>query len=205
VVIFPVLFAFLIHLKLVNYTVVFMPVVAIAAAWGSVRLWRWVRSANPFRWALPMLAMLLAAITVEGATRIAALEAAARTTTPYYTYIDQVRRHLPTGASVLGPHTYWFGLEDFKYRSLIVPLSWTDSGNEPRPFTFEEGLEKIAPEIVLIDQGMREYFSVAGRDHWDGFNRWLERHNGRLIGEVDDQTYGLMEIFQVRYESKDSR
>jgi 4-amino-4-deoxy-L-arabinose transferase-like glycosyltransferase len=198
-IIFPILFAFLITLKLVNYTVVFMPMAAIAGGWGGVRVWSWARNAHRFRWALPVLVLLLAAIVVEGATRIAALEAAAKTTTPYYSYISRVREYLPGGARVLASHNYWFGLEDFNYRSFIVPLGWTDLRNEPRPLAFEEGLEQIAPDVVLIDRGTREYFAGAGSDHLEGFHRWLGRHQGQLVGQVDDQTYGLMEIYQVKY------
>ena len=207
-IVFPLLFAALIRLKLVNYTVAFVPIGAIAAAWGSVTLWTWLGRTPWSRWAHRALALLLAAVLAEGATRIVALEAAASTTTPYYAYIGQVRRFIPPGARVLGLHTYWFGLEDFDYRSWVVPLAWTDPANEPAPLPFDAALERVAPDIVLLDQRMRAYFAkpaYRGQENAARFSQWLLRHDGRLIGRVDDATYGLMEIYQVRRSSAGRR
>ena len=207
-IVFPLLFAALIRLKLVNYTVAFVPIGAIAAAWGSVTLWTWLGRTPWSRWAHPALALLLAAALAEGAMRIVALEVAASTTTPYYAYIGQVRRFIPPGARVLGLHTYWFGLEDFDYRSWVVPLAWTDPSNEPAALTLDAALERVAPDIVLVDQRMREYFAAPayrGQENAARFSQWLLRHDGRLIGRVDDATYGLMEIYQVRRSSAGRR
>ncbi len=198
--VFPLLFALLIRLKLVNYTVAFAPLGAIAAAWGGVTCWAWLGRTGQ-RWARPALALLLAAVLAEGAARVAALERAASTTTPYYSYIAQVRRFIPPGARVLGLHNYWFGLEDFDYRSFAVPLAAASPGHEQSALGFERGLEQVAPDIVLVDQQMREYFAESagnGEQTPAQFARWLSRHQGTLAGRVEDPTYGLMEIYRVR-------
>ncbi len=59
----PTLFALLIYLKLVNYTLVELPLFALAIAWLATRLWR-----QPGRPALvrPLLAALLVAVVAEG-------------------------------------------------------------------------------------------------------------------------------------------
>jgi len=46
---------------------------------------------------------------------------------------------------------------------------------------------------------MRDYFnSPEVRADRDRFNSWLEQHAGRVIGQVDDPTYGLIEVYQVQ-------
>jgi hypothetical protein len=101
---------------------------------------------------------------------------------------------------VLGLHNYWFGLEDFDYRSFLVPLSWTDPRNEPRRLPLDEALESVAPDVVLMDPRMRAYFSTVAASNDEvptRFAKWLQRHRGRMIGSVDNPTYGLIEVYQV--------
>jgi len=184
----PVLFALSIKLKLVNYALVEQPLFALAIAWGTRALWLFRRS-----WARPLIAILAVAVVLEGAVQFVRLEQAAQTTTPYQTFIAQVRQYVPPGARVLGLHTYWFGLQDFDYRSFLVPLNWADEG-----LPLDEGLARVAPDVVLVDARMREYFNspeVAGDRA--RFTLWLDQHGGTMIGRVDDPTYGLMEVYRV--------
>ena len=76
--VFPVLFALMILLKLANYLVTLIPLGAVIAAWGSISLWRWAGRDGKWRWVQAVLMALLLAVTAEGLTRIAALEAAAK-------------------------------------------------------------------------------------------------------------------------------
>lgn len=140
--------------------------------------------------------LVLAAVVVEGTSRVVALETAAMTTTPYDTLVRRVARYIPRDARVLALHNYWIGLQDHDYRSFLVPLSWMDDDTGLRPMSFDEGLEKVAPDVVLVDQRMRAYFAEAD-DVRSRFYDWLRRHDGQLIGQVDDPTYGLMEIYRV--------
>ncbi len=184
----PVLFALSIKLKLVNYALVEQPLFALAIAWGTRALWLFRRS-----WARPLIAILAVAVVLEGAVQFVRLEQAAQTTTPYQTFIAQVRQYVPPGARVIGLHTYWFGLQDFDYRSFLVPLNWADEG-----LPLDEGLARVAPDVVLVDARMREYFNspeVAGDRA--RFTLWLDQHGGTMIGRVDDPTYGLMEVYRV--------
>src|SRR5205085_4505826 len=170
-------------LKLVNYTVTVAPIGATAAAWGGICLWTRLGVARRFGRLRVVLAALLLAVVSEGAVSIATLEAAAASTTPYYVYIGQVRRYLPEGAHVLGLHNYWFGLEDFEYLDITVPLAWA-SNWEAQPLSFDQALDRAAPDAVLVDQRIRAYFDL---DHEKStlFQAWLNRHDGHLIGRVD--------------------
>jgi hypothetical protein len=57
----------------------------------------------------------------------------------------------------------------------------------------------VAPDVVLLDAKMRDYFNSPEIDvDRDRFLRWLGAHDGRLIASIDDPTYGLMEVYAVR-------
>jgi 4-amino-4-deoxy-L-arabinose transferase-like glycosyltransferase len=185
----PLLFALLIHLKLANYLLTIIPVFAIVSAWGTRSLWARLR-ARKWLAAQVIVGSLLIASLFEGVSRLIVLEQAAARLTPYYTFIERVRRFIPNGARVLGLHNYWFGLEDFDYRSFVVPFMWQASTGLP----LVEGLEQINPDIVLIDDRMREALQSEAAAQ---LQAWLSRHAGHLIESIDDPTYGLMEVYQV--------
>ncbi|MCC7355131.1 MAG: glycosyltransferase family 39 protein [Anaerolineae bacterium] len=201
-VVLPLLFAVLIHHKFVNYLVAMVPIATMAAAWGSITFWDWLLGRRDrLRWVRWAAVALLVAVVVEGATRIAVLNSAATTTTPYHVYMNKVRGYVPPGARVLGLQTYWLGWEEYDYRSFAVPIFWTYPWYEPRPQAFDEGLERIAPDYVLLDEKMRLYFADNARDggnHAALFGQWLQRHDGQLVGRVEDATYGRMDIYSVR-------
>jgi hypothetical protein len=197
-VLLPALMALLIFLKLSNYLVLFTPVWCLALAWGGVTLWDRLARARPglraMRW---LLAALLLATVFEGVTRLAALETAAAGTTPYPAFIQQVRRWLPPGSRVLGLHNYWLGLEDYDYRSFAVPILWTDPAYTSPPLTFDAALSRVAPDVILLDAHLRDYFTHH-RDQEAALTAWLAQHNGRLAASIEDSTYGALDIYWVQ-------
>ncbi|MBV9359333.1 MAG: hypothetical protein JO023_27805 [Chloroflexi bacterium] len=190
----PTLFALLIYLKLVNYTLVELPLFALAIAWLATRLWR-----QPGRPALvrPALAALLLALVAEGGVALASLERTATVTTPYPSFIARVRQAIPPGARIVALHTYWFGLEDHDVRSFLVPITWADPLSQLPPVPLGAGLDRIAPDVVLLDPRLHDYFATDGARDGAQFQRWLERHHARLIDQIDDPTYGRMDVYQV--------
>jgi 4-amino-4-deoxy-L-arabinose transferase-like glycosyltransferase len=183
----PVLFAVFIKLKLVNYTLVELPLFALAVAWGIRASWAFYR-------ARAVLTAVTAAVLIEGGMSLVRLDAAAASTTRYPTFVSEIRAYLPTGARVLGLHSYWIGLEDFDYRSFLVPLNWADEG-----LPLDQGLSRVAPDIVLLDARMRAYFDgpEVSSDH-DRLYGWLGQHAAQVVGRIDDATYGLMEVYRVQ-------
>jgi hypothetical protein len=179
----PVLFALLLRLKLVNYTLTFQPVLAIAAAWGVLEAFRRL----PARGRL-LGGVVALAVVAEGVGRLALL--GSLPATPYATFIARVHRTIPAGARVVGLHNYWFGFEDTDYRSFVVPLAWMDPGGLP----LDQGLDRLAPDAVLLDDRMRTYLSYDPRAR-AGFEAWLTTSGARLADQVDDPTYGLMQIY----------
>ncbi|MBV9325790.1 MAG: glycosyltransferase family 39 protein, partial [Chloroflexi bacterium] len=69
-VLFPVLFALSITLKLVNYTLIELPIFAVAIAWGLLSVWR--RNT----WSRALLGVVGALVVLEGGVALAHLEAA---------------------------------------------------------------------------------------------------------------------------------
>jgi len=199
-IVLPILFALLLYLKLANYLVLIVPFFAIAAAWGVVSAWSHFPKGRG-RWIRAGLVLLLAAMVLEGISRIGVLEAAAQTTTPYEQFERAVRQTIPQHSRVVGLHNYWLGLADFDYRSFLVPLAWADSHNLPRPLPFDQALTRLAPDIVLLDHRMREYFAstAEGETNRELLYLWLTQHNAQLVGHVDDATYGAMDIYRVIY------
>jgi hypothetical protein len=183
----PLLFALLITLKLVNYTLIELPLFALAVAWGVHALW--TSRAN----LRPVLAIVLAAVVLEGGLALSQLERSAASTTSYPTFVAEVRQSIPSGSRILGLHSYWLGLQDFDYRSYLVPLNWADLGQP-----LDLALAQVDPDVVLLDARMRDYFlTQASASDRERFESWLAAHDARLIGRVDDPTYGLMEIYQL--------
>jgi 4-amino-4-deoxy-L-arabinose transferase-like glycosyltransferase len=191
----PILFAALIHLKLVNYTLLELPLEALAVAWGVVAAWRWLARRPRWRHARVALLALLLAVYAEGALQLARLEAQAAVTTPYAVFAQRVRQYVPGGAHVLGLHTYWFGFEDLEYRSFLVPLLLADEG-----LPLDQALDRMAADTLLLDDRLRTYFGPAGDASAADrarFESWLQRHQAQLLGSVDDQTYGRMEVYRL--------
>jgi len=183
----PLFFALFITLKLVNYTLIELPLFALAMAWAVHAVWGARARLRP------VLSLLLAAVTLESSLALLQLERAATSSTPYPVFIASVRQALPPGARILGLHTYWFGLQDFDYRSFLVPLNWADLG-EP----LDRALADVDPDIVLLDPRMRGYFqSLPAGGDGDRFAGWLAAHSGQVIARIDDPTYGSMEIYRV--------
>jgi hypothetical protein len=187
----PLLFAALIHLKLVNYTLLELPLEALAVAWGTVVIWR-----RPGRWPRLLLAALVLAVCTEGTLQLLRLEAQAAITTPYAVFAQRVRQYVPDGAHVLGLHTYWFGFEDLDYRSFLVPLLLADEG-----MPLDQALDTTAADTLLLDDRLRAYFAPSGdasAQDRQRFESWLQRHDATRVGAVNDPTYGLLEVYHLQ-------
>jgi hypothetical protein len=190
----PASFALLVHLKLSNYLVAIAPLAALVLAWGGLEAWRALRQTP---WLRVVMAALFAAVVVEGLTRVAVLETQARAAAPYATFIGEVRAQIPDGARVLGLHNYWLGLDDLDYRAWPVPLWQADASRWSPPLTMAEALDRIAPDVILIDSRMQAYFASAAptdaRPH--EALAWMASRGFTLSAVVEDRTYGRMEIY----------
>ncbi|HRQ40288.1 MAG TPA: hypothetical protein PLD25_20445 [Chloroflexota bacterium] len=187
-IVLPLAFALLIHSKFINYLVTIAPVWALVLAWGGVMMWR--RGG----WTRPLLAILVFFMLLEGGSRHQALWRASQTIQPYKPFISQVRGHIPAGARILGSQTFWFGLEDFDYRSWFVPLAhMRDVTVYARP-SLPEALTAVNPTVILIDDGLHEVWT-ANPDVAETFYFWMAQVGFAQQGVVENETYGRMEIW----------
>lgn len=187
-VVLPLSFALLIYSKFINYLVVIVPVWALVLAWGGVMMWR--RGG----WTRPLLAVILSFTLLEGGSRHVALWQANQTIQPYEPFISQVRAHIPTGARVLGAQTFWFGLEDFDYRSWFVPMAQIRDVTAHPPPSLPEALTAVDPTVILIDHDIQAMWE-ANLEMGQAFYDWRNDAGFVLQGVVEDETYGRMEIW----------
>jgi hypothetical protein len=116
----------------------------------------------------------------------------------------RVAAHIPPGSHVLGLQQYWLGLQEFRYTSWLLPVWWNDPRFTDAPLSFDEALERVAPDVVLIDVRMARYFdSLADPDHPDherllAWRRFAGRHDAALVATIEDQTYGGMQVWRLQ-------
>jgi hypothetical protein len=190
-VLLPVLFALFIHLKLVNYTLLELPIESVALGWLATACWMRVRGVGRV-----VLAAICLAVCLEGGLQLINLERMATLTTPYSVFAQRVREYVPADAMILGLHTYWFGFEDLPYRSFLVPLLLADEG-----VPLEQALDEVPANTLLFDSRLRTYFGPsgdAGAADRARFTSWMQKHVAILAGSVDDPTYGLIEIYRLQ-------
>ena len=131
--------------------------------------------------------------------------------TPYRSFTQRVAGQLPPHSRVLGLQHYWLGLAEVSpdYRSILVPIFWTSPKYVPHPVSFGQAAEAIPPTILLLDQIMLDFLADTADPSNDLYplNReievYLQAKQARLIGTVDDPTYGRLEIYQLRDTSID--
>jgi hypothetical protein len=189
------LFALLLRVKFFNYFIALWPLLALMLAWGGVQLWK--RSGGRRL----LVAVLLAAIVVEGSVRLAAEHSAARGATPYDAFESRIARVIPPGSRLLGLPQYWLGLRGHDYRSWLLPILMTEpEGGIP----LDSAMSRVAPDVVLIDRHMREFLDETSPNTsprhglFEGYRRFMRDHRGELLGTVVDSTYGVMEVYGVR-------
>jgi 4-amino-4-deoxy-L-arabinose transferase-like glycosyltransferase len=192
------LFALLLSMKMYNYVIALWPLAILLLAWGTVRMWD-----TGSRGTRILIAVLLAAVFVEGTLRIAARHGAADHVTSYDEYMRRVVMHVPPGARVLGMPRAWLGLHDHEYRAWLLPFFLSQRAEHPVPLA--DALERTRADVVLVDDALAAYFdelrSPVHPRHEDllVIQEFLTRHSGALVAEVSDTTYGAMRVYGLRW------
>jgi 4-amino-4-deoxy-L-arabinose transferase-like glycosyltransferase len=190
------LFALFLKVKSPAYLIALWPLGALALAWLAVWLWK-NKTATTARIGI---ALLMAFIIAEGTVRIARTWTLAKETTPYEEFTRKVAACIPANSLVLGLQHYWLGLRQYPYRSWLVPIYYSHPVYYHERMTMDEALERVQPDVILIDRYMHEYFesiSPAGHaDHrlYEGFRTFMARHAAELTCVVEDKTYGTMRV-----------
>ncbi len=193
------LFALLLKVKSENYFIGLWPLAVLVVAW--LGMWVWHQRANrPLR---GMLLALLTLVLLEGSGQIAGRRAVAAATTPYVQMTAQIAALIPPGTRVLGLPHFWLGLRAYPYRTWLLPLLYALPEYYTPALTLDEALSRVKPDVILIDYNMQVYFDeladVAHHNHhlYQGYRRYMDAHNARILGVVEDATYGKVTVYQV--------
>jgi 4-amino-4-deoxy-L-arabinose transferase-like glycosyltransferase len=191
------LFATLLKVKSDSYVIALWPLTVVSLAWLGA--WMWNQWSN--RWARGLLLALLCLVLLEGVGRIAHRRDVLVETTPYDQFTAQVAELIPPGARVLGLPHYWLGLRAYPFRTWLLPVLYARSETYTPTLTMDEALERIDPDVILLDRPMQVYFddlAGAGRSEHDlyvGFQCFMAAHDARLVGVIEDTTYGPVAVY----------
>ena len=70
--------------------------------------------------------------------------------------------------------------------------------------SLDAALDKVDPDIILIDRIMAKYFEAAGDpDHpshhrRQAFDAFMARQEARLVCTIQNRTYGTMNVYRVK-------
>jgi 4-amino-4-deoxy-L-arabinose transferase-like glycosyltransferase len=185
------LFALVDSEKMFNHVLVLFPFAALALGWGCAQLWSVFARHPRWRWTCRIaLASVLGAVLLDGMAGIDNQRRLVAATTPYPQLEAQLNHLIPPGAVVLGSAEFQLGLRSHPYRSLLLPFFLSDPQTSPRPMSFEAALERVAPDVILIERPVAEYLDAiakpgsSGHEVYVGLKEYLRRHHGRLIGQA---------------------
>jgi len=196
------LFTLLLSFKTFSYLATLWPLFALVIAAGFIHLWQ---APTPRRWWRPILALLFLLGMAEGILTSVRLHQTARRLTPYQTFSNTIAAHLPPQSRVMGLQHYWLGLAVHRqnYQSVLVPIFWTNPNYVSQSLSFMQAAQMRPPQIILLDQIMLDFLAETtepdhplhqlGQDIWT----YLAQRQARLIGQLDDPTYGRMQIYQL--------
>jgi hypothetical protein len=193
-----VLFVTLLQVKTIDYLIALWPLGALALAWFAVELWNRRTVA-----ARTVLVSIVVGIGVEGAHRLVAVPAEARATSSYDAYEQRIANCIPPASLVVGFQHYWWGLRQFRYRSWLLPLNLANPYVEVDPVPLDVALDRIAPDIILIDRHMRDLLAdTADPAHpyhhiATGFEAFRAKRPFKPLCAIQDRSYGTMEVVQV--------
>jgi hypothetical protein len=193
----PCLLAVLIAAKQPGYLLLVVPLAAIALGWGLATSWRAAASSR-IGWPLRTLILVATvAVLADGLDAVAELGRQSRSTTPYAVLAARLRPELPPGARILAPHRLWFGLEDREVRSWWVPFALADA-RQSRPIVeAAASLAAIDPDVVLVDDQVRAALLTRPALNAAFLEMVARRGLDRMV-ELDDPTYGLIEVYRRR-------
>jgi hypothetical protein len=194
-----VMFTVLLKVKTYGYMIALWPMGALCLAWLGIWLWDWRRTWM-FRAALVALCGLIIA---QGGTAVVHVQEEAAHATPYDFYETQVARCIPAGSRVLGLQHYWLGLRQFAFRTWLLPIGMANPLYVLHPIPFEDALNRVNPDAVLVDRYISEMLAEAkspahpNHRYAIGFQDFIAHRHVQPGCVIRDPTYGTMEVYLV--------
>jgi hypothetical protein len=192
---FPALLAVLIRTKTFTYLISVAPLWALVLAGALAWLYRW-RPAG--RW---VVAGALGVVMVQGGLSLAWMQTYANRAEPLNRLYAGLQRAVPPGSRVLGPGRYWLALTGCDYRSLVLPFFISNGQYTASPVSFDQAMDALAPQIVLVDLYSDEYqnnYAPRPLRHKRNLVRaYLDRHRARLLQTLPDNFGQPVEVYQL--------
>lgn len=192
------MFLVLLTVKAVSYTVAIWPLGVLMLAWLGVWVWDRRRA-----WLRAAVVAVVALVLVEGGVRIAHARTVARQMDSYDAYTAEIARCIPAGSLVLGLQHYWLGLRQYPYRTWLMATNLAHPLYYHDPLPLDVALDRIDPDIILVDKFMANFFRNAARPdnplHYmqTGFEAFLARRRAEAACTVENRTYGTMIVYRV--------
>ena len=192
------LFFALIQVKTYSYMIAVWPVGALVLAITGARLW----DAGGLT-ARALLGLLIGSMASEAAARVAEARQEGLRVTPYESYTGDIARCIPQGSLVLGLQHYWLGLRQYPYRTWLVPANNARPLYTHEPIPFEEAIERIDPDVLLVDRHigrmLRDARDPAHPNHhlYLGFERFVTSRRASVSCVIRDRSYGDMRVYHV--------
>jgi 4-amino-4-deoxy-L-arabinose transferase-like glycosyltransferase len=192
------LFFVVIYVKTYNYMIAIWPIAVLVLAIAAARLWH----AGGLTARL-LLGVLIGSTAIEAGTRLTRARQEAGRVTPYDSYTAAVARCIPDGSLVLGLQHYWLGLRQYRYRTWLVPVNNAHAVYSHAPIPFDEAIERVDPDVLLVDRYMDRMLRAA-RDpahpyHYQyvGFETFVARRRASINCVIRDRSYGDMQVYVV--------
>jgi hypothetical protein len=152
-----------------------------------------------------VVALCIAAVTVQGVEAYRQLGTRARYHTAYSAICERIARPLPQSARLLALQHWWLGVSPrvSDYRSFLVPVTLMHPKDGSQAITFEEAMTRDPMDYILIDPSMRDVLQAEGNPKAPiagpigGQIRAYLRDRAVLVDSFEDRTYGRFALYRV--------
>lgn len=188
-IVLPGLLALLDSQKRFYYLIVVIPIFAIVVAWPLTVALRSGSRLGRF-----LLMALLLGLLAQAGLGVARLQSAARRETAPVEAFAALRLAVPASAGViLGAPQFWLAMPERRYRSMVLPFLLSVITNI-KPVPYEQAMDRIAPEIVLMDSS---FASNLEPDYTVPFWHYMAAHHARVIGQVPGYEGQGVTVYQL--------
>jgi hypothetical protein len=177
------------------------PLLALAASCAVLH--PWPRRARAL--GRGVLALGMAAVTIQGIEAYRQLAARAGFHTPYPVICDRIAAALPQSARLLALQHWWLGVSPrvADYRSFLVPITRMHPRDGSLPMSFEQAMALDPMDYILIDPSMLQVVRASGNPKAPVAGpigaeiREYLRARAVLVTSFEDRTYGRFALYRV--------
>ena len=184
-----------------SYLGMLWPLLALAASCAVLHPW----PARVRGLGRGVLALGMAAVTIQGVEAYRQLATRANYHTPYAVICDRIAKPLPQSARLLALQHWWLGVSPrvADYRSFLVPITLMHPRDGSQRISFEAAMARDPMDYILIDPSMLDVLRAEGNPKAPiagpigGEIRAYLRARAVLVDSFEDRTYGRFALYRV--------